>query len=93
LIAWADATGQEKLNGEIAGKQIDPLLTGIFITNLTDPYKLHSLTGYTLSAASPLRNTGLNVQTLFKIPFPPHDFFDNPVPQGNNPEPGIYEMK
>jgi hypothetical protein len=93
LTAWADATGQETLNGQIAGKQVDPLLTGPFITNLTDPYKLHSLTGYTLSAASPLKNTGLNLQTLFTIPFPSHDFFGNLVSQGNNPEPGVYEMK
>lgn len=93
LAAWADATGQEKLNGQMAGKQIDPLLTGPFITSITDPYKLNLLTGYTLQPGSSLKNSGLNLSTLFKIPFPSHDFFGNPVPRGNNPELGINEMK
>lgn len=93
LLEWANATGQEKLNGQIAGKQADPLLTGPFITHLTDPYKLNLLTGYSLQPGSPLKNSGLNLQTLFKIPFPPHDFLGNPVPLGNNPEPGVHEIK
>jgi hypothetical protein len=93
LAAWADAAGQEKLNGQIAGRQVDPLLSGPFITNLTDPYEWHSLIGYTLQPGSSLKNSGLNLQTLFKIPFPSYDFFGNPVSQGNNPEPGIFEMK
>lgn len=93
LTEWSNATGQEKLNGQTVGKQIDPLLMKPFITNLTDPYKLNSLKGYALQPRSPLKNSGLNLQTLFKIPFPSHDFFGNPIPQGNNPEPGIYEMR
>jgi hypothetical protein len=93
LGEWANATGQEKLNGQLAGKQVDPLLNGPFITGLTDPYKLNSLTGYMLQPGSPLKNSGLNLQVLFKIPFPSRDFFGGPVPLGNNPEPGICEIK
>ncbi|HLG40846.1 MAG TPA: right-handed parallel beta-helix repeat-containing protein [Chitinophagaceae bacterium] len=93
LFAWSEATGQEKLNGQVAGKQTDPFLKGPFTADLTDPYKLNSLAGYTLKPESPLKNKGLNLQTLFKISFPANDFFDNPVPQGENPEPGIHEIE
>jgi Right handed beta helix region len=81
MVAWIEATGQEKLNEKITGKQIDPLLYGPFITTLTDPYKLNLLTGYTLKPESSIKNSGLDLQALFKIPFPSHDYFGNPVPQ------------
>jgi len=92
IIDWAEATGQEKLNGEMAGKQINPLLNGPFITDLTDPYQLHSLSGYTLKSTSSLKNSGLNLTTLFNLPLPPNDFYGSPVPMGSNPEPGICEL-
>jgi hypothetical protein len=90
---WAEATGQEKWNGKVIGKQINPLLNGPFISHLADPYKLNSLTGYTLKTDTPIKNTGLDLKALFGIPFLPHDFFGNPVPQGSYPEPGIHEIK
>ena len=93
LAKWSSATGQEKLNGLTAGKQIDPKLKGPFITTLTDPYKLNLLDGYFLLSNSPLKNMGLNLKILFNIPFAPHDFFGHSVPMGSNPEPGIYELK
>ena len=93
LAGWAEATGQEKLNGVMIGKQVDPLLRGPLLTTITDPYQLHSLTGYTLLPQSSLKNGGLNLQRLFKIPLATHDFFGNPALQGDNPEPGIYEIK
>jgi len=92
LTEWAAATGQEKLNYKIRGKQVDPQLKGPFLTSLTDPYQLHSLSGYSLLPQSSLRNSGLNLQDLFKIKIAPHDFFGNKVLQGSNPEPGVHEM-
>ena len=92
LTDWAAATGQEKLNGQMMGKQVDPQLMGPFLTTVTDPYQLHSLSGYSLLPQSSLRNSGLNLQDLFKIKITPHDFFGNKVPQGSNPEPGVHEM-
>ncbi|MFI5129614.1 MAG: hypothetical protein ACHQFX_06470, partial [Chitinophagales bacterium] len=89
--AWAEANNQERLNGLTFGKQVDPLLNGPFVTGLTDPYKLTSLTGYMLQSGSPLKNKGIILPALFK--FPPSDFFGNPVSLGNNPEPGVCEMK
>ncbi len=81
---WSAATGQEKLNGEIKGKQIDPRLKGPFITTITDPYQLHSLTGYSLMPESPVKNYTLDLK-LLQIPLAPHDFFNGPVFQQSNP--------
>jgi hypothetical protein len=92
ILEWSIATGQEKLNGQRKGKQINPSLKGPFRTNLTDPYQLHSLSGYTLQPNSSLKNTGLNLSALDKLSLPPHDFYGNPVPMGDNPEPGIHEL-
>jgi hypothetical protein len=93
LAEWSAATKQEKLNGIMIGKQVDPQLKGPLFTTITDPYQLHLLTGYTLLPQSSLKNAGLNLQVLFKIPWATYDFFGNPSLQGNNPEPGIHEIK
>lgn len=93
LADWSKATDQEKLNGIMVGKQVDPQLKGPLLTTITDPYTLHSLTGYTLLTQSPLKNKGLRFETLSKIPVATHDFFGNPVLKGNNPEPGIHEIR
>lgn len=88
LAAWSEATGQEKLNGQIAGKEIDPKLNGPFVTTITDPYQLYSLVGYTLSKKSPLYDSASGL-TRFKLASPARDFFDNPV--SGNSIPGIYQ--
>jgi hypothetical protein len=90
---WIAATGQEVLNGRTIGKQTDPMLKGPFITEITDPYQLENLTGYTLLPESPLKNSGQDIRNLFKITQPMRDFYGNPVPLGIASEPGIYEMK
>jgi len=106
LSEWSRATGQEKTNGRITGLQADPGLTGPFLTKITDPYRLGDLTGYKLKPDSPLRNRGVetglrhvstpglrHVSTpLPGIDLPAGDFFGNPVPLGESPEPGIHEM-
>jgi hypothetical protein len=84
LSEWTKATGQERLNGQIAGKEIDPKLEGPFITTITDPYQLHSLTGYRLMPVSPVKNYVLNL-VLLQIPPASHDFFNGPVFQQSNP--------
>jgi len=93
LATWADASGQEKLNGQMTGMQTNPLLNGPYITNLTDPYKMNTLNGYMLKSESPLKNIGLNLQKLSKASIPEKDFFGNPLPSGIAPEPGIFEIK
>ncbi len=93
LPTWADATGAEKMNGQVRGMQQDPLLKGPFTTQLTDPWQLGSLLNYTLLPGSPLINKGLALQTIPGISLAQHDFYGNPVPQGKNPELGVHEVK
>jgi hypothetical protein len=66
---------------------------GPFLTELTDPYRLNELTGYTLKPESPIRNKGIDLRGFPGFEPPSRDFFGNPVPEGEVPEPGIYEIK
>ena len=90
LTGWSAATGQERVNGQIVGKEIDPKLRGPFITTITDPYQLHSLTGYSLMPESPVKNYTLDLASL-RIPPAPLDFFNGPVFQQTNP--GIQQIE
>ena len=91
LEAWATSSGQEKINGVLIGKQIDPLLKGPFNTDLTNPHQLHTLLGYTLQTGSPLINNGQQPSGQFKFPQSSTDFFGNALTRGKSPEPGIHE--
>ena len=93
LADWANATGQEKFNGEITGLQADPLLNGPFLTDLKNPYKLRSLDGYKLQNNSPVTGRGINLKALFNIIAPSDDFFGNSIQKGVASEPGIHELK
>jgi hypothetical protein len=93
LLKWSNATGQEKSEGKLLGREIDPMLTGPFTTGITDPYQLDKLSGYKLQSASPLKNTGMDVTALFKVPSPQIDLFGNKVPIGPCAEIGVYEMQ
>ncbi|MFZ0280544.1 MAG: right-handed parallel beta-helix repeat-containing protein [Bacteroidales bacterium] len=93
LEDWVRASGQEMLKGKIVGLQVDPGLTGPSLTELADPYRLNELTGYTLKPGSPIRNKGIDLRGLSGFEPPSRDFFGNPVPEGEFPEPGIHEIK
>jgi hypothetical protein len=91
LAEWAKNTGQETINAEQKGRQTDPLLKGPFTTKLTDPYQLKSLTGYQLQDNSPLIDSGLDLDTMFRIKPAATDFYGKPVLKGKAPDPGIDE--
>jgi hypothetical protein len=93
LRAWAGAIGQETENGRIKGFQVDPELKGPFVTDITDPYKLNDLTGFTLKTDSPLRDKGLEIKSIFCFEPAIVDFYGIHVPQGDAPEPGISELR
>jgi hypothetical protein len=93
LIAWAKATGQETEKGQIIGIQKNPGLKGPFITDITDPYKLNTLSGYTLQTDSPVKDTGVDIKSVLGIELPGKDFYGNGVPQGAFTEPGINEIR
>ncbi|WP_062542854.1 right-handed parallel beta-helix repeat-containing protein [Rufibacter tibetensis] len=93
LQEWANATGQEKLEGRLLGTYADPLLNGHLTISLTDPYQMGSLSGFKLQPTSPVKDKGLDLQTLFKLKLPVQDFFGNPAFRGIAPEPGIHELE
>jgi parallel beta-helix repeat protein len=93
LNKWANATGQEKSHGKIAGLQIDPLLIGPMNATVVDPKNLHLLHGFKLNDKSPVKNRGVNVKELLNIVLPDHDFFGNSIIQGASIEPGIFEIE
>lgn len=91
LHAWAHTIGQEMVDGILIGSQQDPRLKLADQVLVTDPRKLASLVDFKLTAESPLINKGLNFDTGIKLPLPTIDFYGNAVPQGNGPEPGVFE--
>jgi hypothetical protein len=93
LTDWANATGQELLEGHFAGMQEDPEFKGPIVTHLTDPYELVDLAGLTLKPDSPLKNKGLDLKFILNLTKPLRDFYGNSVPLGDAAEPGIYEMR
>lgn len=70
----------------------DPVLDGPFVTDLTDPYRLDSLTGLMLLQGSEIRDSGIMIQPMYGFAPPLTDFFGNPVPKGSAPDPGIHEL-
>jgi len=93
LVEWAEAYSQEMMNGQIIGIEADPGLNGPLDVEITDPYQLNALNGYTLKSDSPLRNKGIDIKTVADRDYPETDFFGNPVPLGKAPEAGIFEMR
>jgi len=71
----------------------DPVLTGPFTTDITDPYRLNTLTGLMLPSGSKIKDSGGQIRSMYEFDPPLTDFFGNPVPQGSAPEPGIHELK
>lgn len=92
LKSWAESTGQEMENGSIAGIQADPHLKGPFTTEITSPYQLDQLTGYTLDPDSPLFDRGMPVKPMYSIGLPEHDFFGNPIPDDERLVPGLNQL-
>jgi len=93
LEEWAAATGQEMLNGKLAGLYVDPVFKGPLFTDLTDPWKLNELTGFTLKNDSPLKGKGLDVRSLYGFVGSPEDFYGNSIPEGMISVPGVFMLK
>ena len=92
-LASFQAAGQEKLNGKSVGSSADPLLTrpgqGGTIGNAE---LLYTLTAYQLRSDSPLRNSGLNLLSLFGINTGEEDFYGNATPLGAGYSMGAHEL-
>jgi hypothetical protein len=84
LEEWANATGQEKVNGKIVGLFADPQITywDANEPRPTDPNKLPQIMAYRLKATSPCIDKGLDLKTLYQIDPGKWDFFGNAIPAG-----------
>ncbi len=97
LAEWR-STGQEMLNGEPVGYNIDPMLRDPgFGEKITDPNELSSMSAYKLQDGSPMINSGIDVQALFGdtllkgFPEPANDFAGNELNVGGYLDIGAYE--
>lgn len=92
LAAW-QAAGQEKLNSTATGLEADPLLTdpgnGGTIGNTA---QLATLNAYKLQTASPVRDKGLDLATLFSINPGTRDYWGTAIPQNGTLDIGAYEL-
>ena len=67
LEEWAAASGQEKLDGRLAGLFADPALPRSGPAMLTSPADLHRLLEYQLREGSPAVGAGLDLRKAFGI--------------------------
>jgi len=83
LVAWREATGQERYMGRDTGLNVDPRLVDPgHAPPIDDPDMLGNIAAYRLQDDSPLLDTGLNLRSQFGVDAGPHDYYVNTVPQG-----------
>jgi len=88
---WARENNQEMYNGEIVGMYVDPEFLTPGKSKGTDPLILASVTDYQVKDDSKVIDAGLDLKKLFDIDPGQHDYFGNPVKQGNAFDMGVFE--
>lgn len=86
LAEWAEATGQEKVGGQVVGKYVDPGLTTAGTTMPVNPTELARLTAYRLRSDSPCMKAGIPIKDNGG-----RDFWGHQVPKGKRPAIGACE--
>ena len=86
LAEWAEATGQEKMGGEVVGKHVDPKLAKAGATMPVDPAELARVTAYRLRPDSPCMNAGVPIEGNGG-----RDFWGHRVPKDRKPAIGACE--
>lgn len=81
--AWVAATGQEKVNGEVVGRYVDPKLIITDDAGITDPTRLTELRAYKLKAGSPCIGAGVPIEDNGG-----RDFWGNKLPKKRKPHIG-----
>jgi hypothetical protein len=92
LEEWAEATGQETMQGKLVGNYVDPLLRRDGTGLMTDPLKLGSFTEFLLPPNSPAVDRALDLRSLFGIDPGQVDFFGVSIPQGDAYDMGAHEV-
>jgi len=80
LRAWTEATGEERVGGEIVGKTTDPKLAGPGTATVTDPAALADLKAYRLMPDSPCLAAGMVIEDNGG-----RDSWGHPVPESQKP--------
>ncbi len=80
LKEWADATGQETMNGKLVGLFADPALDKSGHGLLTNPEDLKRLIEYRLLRGSPAAGAGLDLRKAFGIDPGRVDFYGSRLP-------------
>jgi hypothetical protein len=93
LPEWAAASGQERIDGRLAGLFADPALPRSGPALLTDPADLHRLVEYQLREGSPAKGAGLDLRKMFGIDPGPVDFYGNPLPTEGRLSMGAHEPR
>ncbi|WP_426061988.1 right-handed parallel beta-helix repeat-containing protein [Hymenobacter sp. B1770] len=92
LQDWANATGQEKLNGTLVGINANPgFQDPANYQKLTDPTRLPSLTSFLVPTSSPVVDKGLNLRAAFNIDPGIQDFYGKALPTSNGTDIGAQE--
>ena len=80
LTAWRSGSAQEIQAGVDVGTDANPLLVAPGTGGTIDGYNPASLTAYQTQPASPMRDAGLDLLTLFSINPGDQDFYGNAIP-------------
>jgi len=86
LREWSEATGQEKIGEEIAGRYIDPQLVKPGTATVIDPAALADMVIYRLNRESPCIGAGILLKHNGG-----RDFWGNRVPESQRPAIGACE--
>ncbi|MCX5645856.1 MAG: hypothetical protein NTZ17_14440 [Phycisphaerae bacterium] len=87
LRAWAEATCQEKIGGQIVGRAVDPKLTDPGTATMTDPTTLVHLAAYRLTPGSPCIDAGIAIKDSGG-----RDFWGHRVPESERPAIGACQI-
>jgi len=87
LREWAEATGQEKVNGKLVGKYVDPSLTDVGARMPTSPSKLARMAAYRLKRDSACLQAGTPIKDNGG-----RDFWGKTVPTDHQPAIGACEI-
>jgi hypothetical protein len=93
LAEWAAASGQETIDGRLAGLFADPALPRTGPALLTDPADLYRLVEYQLRKDSPAVAAGLDLRKVLGIDPGPVDFYGNPLPAEGPLSIGAHEAR
>lgn len=80
LKEWANKTGEEMIDGKLAGLNIDPGFKNTGESNITSCNQLKLFNRYKVAENSLFKKKGLDLKTLFGIETGDIDFNGKPAP-------------